>query len=154
MATEGTVRRDGEDYPFALVEAACLLPHERINESYLRTLTEEIRSDGVLRHPVIVDRTSLVILDGHHRVAALKRLGCTFVPAYLLDYSDPSIMVEGWRSDFIPDKEAVIRSGISGALFPPKTSRHVLQYPPRAHPVSLAVLKSLKLILASRNSAI
>jgi len=39
----------------------------------------------------------MVILDGHHRVSALRLLGCALTPVYLVDYEHPSIKVTRWR---------------------------------------------------------
>ncbi|MGE5486001.1 MAG: ParB N-terminal domain-containing protein [Ignavibacteriales bacterium] len=128
-------------YRFALVEARTLMPHEEVDEGHLRELTEEIRRDGVLRQPVVVDARSGVILDGHHRVRALKGLGCTLIPAYLVDYSDAGIVVWPRRAEIPVSKESVVRTGLSGRPYPPKTSRHEWPCAPVACPVSLSSLK-------------
>jgi len=59
-------------------------------------LVHAIRNDGHVKHPVIVDSDSLVVLDGMHRVEALKQLGCIRIPVCMVDYSNPSITVECW----------------------------------------------------------
>jgi len=90
---------------------------------------------------VVVDRVSFVILDGHHRVLALQRLGCGLIPAYLVDYSDPGIVVWPRRREIPVSKESVIASGLCGRLYPPKTSRHEWAYPLNERPVPLALLR-------------
>ena len=62
----------------------------------LENLAAEIRMDEALRHPVIVDKESFVVLDGMHRVAALKLLSCRRIPACLVNYKSPSISVGAW----------------------------------------------------------
>jgi len=62
----------------------------------LEKLAAEIRMDEALRHPVIVDKESFVVLDGMHRVAALKLLSCRRIPACLVNYKSPSISVGAW----------------------------------------------------------
>ena len=62
----------------------------------LEKLAAEIRMDEALRHPVIIDEESLVVLDGMHRVAALKILNCRRIPACLVNYKSPSISVGAW----------------------------------------------------------
>ena len=62
----------------------------------LRRLLHEIEDEGALWCPVIVDRESMVVLDGTHRVYALRSLGCRYVCAYFVDYGDPEIWVERW----------------------------------------------------------
>ena len=78
--------------------------------------------------PLLVDRNSGAILDGHHRYNVGKVLQLKRIPAVLVDYlEDDSITVEVW-----PDcgrdqlsKEEVISMSLSAHVFPPKTSRHV-----------------------------
>jgi hypothetical protein len=122
---------------FGLLELASLSRHEEVVPEHLAALTAEIERDGELREPVIVDRRTLVILDGHHRVEAMRALGCALVPAYLVDYDDASIAVLPWRAGIVVTKETVVRTGLSGNPYPPKTSRHVLPggLPPRPTPL-------------------
>ncbi len=124
---------------FGLVELCSLLRHEETLPGHLAELTDEIARDGELRCPIVVDRRSLVILDGHHRARALENLGCTLAPVYLVDYLDPGICVVARRPDIPVTKEAVVRTGLSGIPYPPKTSRHVLpgDLPPRATRLAL-----------------
>jgi hypothetical protein len=45
---------------------------------------------------VIVDRETMVVLDGAHRVTALRMLGCRYACAGLVDYMGPQIELGGW----------------------------------------------------------
>jgi hypothetical protein len=130
-------------FTFCLVSTQGLLSHEETDGALLRELEREIRRDGVLREPVVVDGGSLVILDGHHRVSVLRNMGCALVPAYLVDYSDPGISVGPWRPDATVTKEEVILAGRTGRRYPPKTSRHEFPGLPGARPVALGVLAKL-----------
>ena len=69
-----------------------------------------------------------VILDGHHRFAALKDLGCRRVPVYLVDYEDDGVTLTTWPGAIVASvtKEEVVDRGVRGDLFPPKTTRHLL----------------------------
>jgi hypothetical protein len=132
-----------ENYVFALVEVCALLAHEQVDQAHVDELAKSISDDGELRCPVIVDRQSFVILDGHHRVNALKRLGCRLVPAYLLDYGCDSVRVLPRRSGLAVDKSSIVRAAMHGELFPVKSSRHVFECVPAEHPVSLAAMKAI-----------
>lgn len=70
--------------------------HEEIIPELLEALVREMRSDGMAKHPVVVDSNTLVVLDGMHRVAALEKLGCRYLPACLVDYRNPHIYVGCW----------------------------------------------------------
>jgi len=74
-----------------------LLPHEETIPELLERLTTSIKNDRCLNHPIIVDAESLVVLDGVHRVAALKKLGCKRVPTCLVDYKSPAIDIFSWH---------------------------------------------------------
>jgi len=80
----------------ALIEINALLLHEEIIPELLEHLSWSIKKDGCLNHPIIVDAESLLVLDGVHRVEALKRLRCKCIPACLVDYKSPSIQVFNW----------------------------------------------------------
>lgn len=109
---------------FSLVPRRRLRPHEEVDEDAVERLADEIRSDGRIFSPVIVDEGTRVILDGHHRYAALGHLGCELAPCHLVDYNDPTIRVEGWEDGRPMDKHRLIQRAMSGDLYPHKTSRH------------------------------
>ena len=79
-----------------IVDINSLFLHEEIIPEMLEQLFKSIKEDKVIRHPVIVDEKSLVVLDGMHRVAALRRLNCKRIPVCLVDYSSPSVTVGCW----------------------------------------------------------
>ena len=117
-------------------------PHERTRPDLLAQLVEEIARDGVLKVPVLVEREHHVILDGHHRWEALRRLGCRRIPAYVVDYASEEISLTTWPGAIVATvtKEEVVAHGVAGDLFPPKTTRHLLK---EKLPVSPVPLKDL-----------
>jgi hypothetical protein len=104
-----------------LVPISELRAHELPEESVVYELEQDMRGRGILVKPIVVDRDTMIILDGHCRCSALRRLGCSKVAAKLVDYKSCEIAVEG------VDKRQVIEAGLSGALMKPKTSRHILK---------------------------
>lgn len=109
-----------------LVSIERLKAHEEVDASYCERLKKTIESDKVLKKPIVADVNTYTILDGHHRVNALKSLGCRLVPAILVDYNSPAIKVDSWRKMSI-DKETVISRAQNGERFPPKTTKHMIQ---------------------------
>ena len=73
-----------------------LRPHEETVQHDLDTIVRALQSDPVLRHPIIADIASGAVLDGTHRLAALKKLGCRTIPAALLDYQNPLVKIDRW----------------------------------------------------------
>jgi len=113
------------DLKVTLVDISSLKPHEMYMEDHVRLILEDLKSRGVLVKPVVVEREKLVLLDGHHRFEAFRRLRLKVIPAVLVDYWDPRIVVKSWRDGVEFDKREVLRRAVEGELFPPKTTRHV-----------------------------
>lgn len=109
---------------FALVPIGRLRAHERVDEENVLELMEELRRTRTFAEPIWVARDSYVILNGHHRVEALRRLGAERVPAWLLDYETDEVGLEPWRPGGSITKAEVIHRANRGDLFPPKTTRH------------------------------
>jgi hypothetical protein len=103
-----------------------LKEHEEIRPDYLEALKNEIQCDGILKMPICVDRKTCIILDGHHRLDALRRLGCKKIPAVLVDYQSPEIKVIPWREGETITKEKIIDTALSGKRMPSKTSKHMI----------------------------
>lgn len=79
-----------------MLKINALLLHEKTIPLLLEQLTTSIKNAGCLNHPIIVDTESLLVLDGVHRVAALKKLRCRHIPACLVDYRNPAIKIFNW----------------------------------------------------------
>ena len=129
MVREGWVTAFAQtrSYPITLVPLRILKPHEETIEERVERLLEDIQSSRVLRRPILVDLKTMIILDGHHRVEALRRLGAKRIPAVLIDYDSGEVEVSSWREGFRVDKDLVRRAGLTGRRLPPRTSRHVVK---------------------------
>jgi L-serine kinase (ADP) len=77
-----------------------LRPHEETVAEDLKKLVSALKENPVLRHPIIADRITGTVLDGTHRLAAVKQLKCNFIPSALVDYNDPQIRIERWFRQF------------------------------------------------------
>ena len=127
-----------------LVETVSLRGHEEVIPDNLKTRTSKLLRKGFYK-PIIVDRGSMVILDGHHKWTAAKSLGLARVPVILVDYLvDEGVLVDVW-----PDcgresitKTEVLEMGVSGDVFPPKTSRHTLPFKIPSISIPLSDLKN------------
>jgi len=105
------------------IEIRKLNPHEKVIEENLKKLLTSLKVEKSLKEPIIVDKNTKVILDGHHRAKAFALLGLNEIPCKLVDYSSDEITVEPHQDGEIT-KEEVIEKGLSDGLFPPKTSKH------------------------------
>jgi L-serine kinase (ADP) len=128
---------------FRLLPVDSLHPHEQTDEADVDRLVDEIRRLGLVREPIWVSKEEGVILNGHHRYASLRRLGVRSVPAWVIDYADPAMELHRWGPGPPLAKSELLRRAREGALFPPKTSRHVWRGPaPAPHPTTLAELQA------------
>jgi len=123
---------------FALLPIVVLKSHEQLNEAAVQDLLVQIRHDRVLTDPIWVSRGSLVILNGHHRVEALRRLGAERVAAWVLDYESDIVHLGRWYPGPPIAKSEVVQRGVEGRPFPPKTTRHrlLIELPARPTPLS------------------
>ncbi len=107
-------------------EIEALKEHEEIRPDYLEALKNEILGDGMLKMPICIDKKTCIILDGHHRLQALKKIGCKKIPVVMVDYQSPEIKVIPWREGEIVTKEKIIDTALSGRRMPSKTSKHMI----------------------------
>jgi len=108
------------------IELEELREHEEIRPGYLEELKNEILSDGILKMPIAVDKKNYIILDGHHRLHALKKIGCKRIPVILFDYQSPEIEVLPQREGETVTKEMIIQTALADKRMPPKTSKHMI----------------------------
>lgn len=104
-----------------------LRPHEEIEPVRLKELTEEIRSDKILKKPIVVDRETMIILDGHHRCNSFKQLGLTKIPVHFVDYRSRKIKVTGWKDGSRVTKEQVIEAGTTKRKLSARSSKHMCE---------------------------
>tara|TARA_B100001250_G_C19791166_1_gene786561 strand:+ start:902 stop:1309 length:408 start_codon:yes stop_codon:yes gene_type:complete len=121
------------DVDLVLVE--WLKPHEQVKEKARDKLLDMTQRWGGFTKPVLVDRETGSLLDGHHRLSVAKRLNLRLIPAICIDYLNSDLIaVELWQNASVENlnKEMVLEMCLSSDLFPPKTTRHIttFDYPP------------------------
>jgi hypothetical protein len=73
-----------------------LKSHEDIEAPRFKMLLSDIVSRKLVLKPIIVESKKFIVIDGHHRLAALKALGVKHVPAYVVDYHHDVPVLSGW----------------------------------------------------------
>lgn len=112
---------------FALVPVSELKTHEDSEPERVRRVIKQIKSTGMVKKAIVVDAGSKVVLDGVHRLSALKALGAVRVPAWLVDYSDEDIVVlSNDRKSEVP-KGSVVEAATRGPKLAPKSTRHMMK---------------------------
>ncbi|MBI4125006.1 MAG: ParB N-terminal domain-containing protein [Deltaproteobacteria bacterium] len=116
----------------------CLM-HEGIIPKLLEQIAGHIKSDGVMKNPIIVTKHKdhYVILDGMHRFAALQKLQVRDILVFAVDYQSEKVILEPPHT-----KEDVLKRALTQKLFPPKSTRHVIAKRPLRLDIELSLLKS------------
>ena len=125
---------------FALVPADRLRAHESVEPDKVEELVKELRSTGRVREPILVARGSNVILNGHHRFAALRAMGIRRIPAWVVEYEGSAVEVDRWSPGPKVSKADVIAHALNGTPFPPKTTRHRVTVPLPPRPILISDL--------------
>ena len=124
-----------------LVPVETLLPHEKVEEHRVDNLEKMTLRWRAYTKPLLVDRKTGTILDGHHRTKVAVRMELQCLPCVLVDsLEDDGISGSVWPNSGRESiqKEEVIEAALSGNLFEPKTSRHMLSdhLPPISVPLA------------------
>jgi hypothetical protein len=125
---------------FELIEIDRLKIHEHVRPELVAELVQKIRRDGFVAEPVWVARGSNVVLNGHHRFAALRELGARRVPAWVFDYESDIVALERWTPGPPLSKRDVEARAVVGDPFPPKTTKHTVVVPLPERPTPLSAL--------------
>ena len=120
-------KREKSQQVVNLVDINWLKTHEEVIHERVTNLKNAIKKWNEYRMPLLVDRKSGAILDGHHRYHVGRQLRLTRLPVVLVDYlEDDTIDVDVWPECGLDclSKEDVINMSLSDSVYPPKTSKH------------------------------
>ena len=109
---------------------ARLVGHEEVIEELVATRVEKLLRLGFFK-PIVANDPPGIILDGHHKTAAAKRLGLKLVSALPVEYlQDERIAVEVWSDcgRMSRPKTELVEMAASGWVFPPETFRQVMPF--------------------------
>ena len=121
---------DGE-YNIETIRVDFLKTHEEIKSKKVVKLFEMTQKWGAQRKPVIIDSSTGVILDGHHRYAVAVQLDLEKIAVIRVDYiDDDKIKVESRNQNkpFSNSKSEVIKMGLSEQNYPAKTTKHIFDF--------------------------
>ncbi len=116
-----------------LVDVKDLRPHEEIKQKNLQKMIKHVEKIQGYYIPILVDKDTKTILDGHHRYHSALHLGINRIPAIEINYlQDDSITVKAWegKEEMNITKDSILEAAKKGELYPPKTSKHIIQSVP------------------------
>jgi hypothetical protein len=95
-----------------VIHASDALISEGIIPKRAKDLATMIDYDGVQSDPIVVTKQGkqYIVLDGMHRVAALKELECRDILVHMVNYEDENIILRSW--DAIAKKERGLKDMI------------------------------------------
>lgn len=110
-----------------LINLKDLKEHENIDLKHLEKLKNRIKKEMILKKPIVVDKNTRIIIDGHHRFNSLKQLGYSKIPVHLIDYNSPEILVKAWKNSRKITKEDVLAAGLNVKKLPSKSSKNMVK---------------------------
>jgi hypothetical protein len=79
--------------------------HEEIIKESLEQLIKTLKGDLYAKHPILVDKETLLVLDGTHRTWAYKHLDYKLIPVCFMNYKNPHITLKSWFRTIIAEQE-------------------------------------------------
>lgn len=116
-------------YDIEYLKVSKLLATELHDLEKADNLFAKILDAGIWTTPILVEYSSLAVMDGHHRLAVALLLGLKRVPAVRIRYDDPRVILSAWRLGDSYCPQDIINAALSGTLFPIKSTRHDLAVP-------------------------
>ena len=101
-----------------------LVPHEQTDQEQVMNVLHSLKTQKILKNAVVIDTNSKLILDWHHRFAALRKLWVKYIPTLSVDYSSDDINLWFWREWFSDSKQQIIENARKWILYPVKTTKH------------------------------
>ncbi len=133
-------KRDALAAPFISIVRTCdLVPHEKLDEKHYIETRDELKYTGILRRPIAVHRIAqhrypdlircdrFLILDGHHRAAAVSDLGYGLILARLVDLFSRRVGIKSWDGERSWPKRQLEIDALEGRLREPQTTKHVVR---------------------------
>tara|TARA_B100000989_G_C19304846_1_gene370000 strand:+ start:107 stop:535 length:429 start_codon:yes stop_codon:yes gene_type:complete len=120
-----------------------LIPHEKVSNrgiNQLNNYISNINPQIILPSILICNKTN-VIIDGHHRFHALKLIEVDLIPVSLIDYNSDLILTNEKNS---LSKKEIIDSAKDNNIFPPRTSKHVINF--KKHIFPIIIISDLRVI--------
>jgi hypothetical protein len=106
-----------------LAPVSRLSPIERHGTKRKEWLARKIQNEGVWKVPLRVERSRMLVMDGHHRLEVARLLNLQQVPVLYYLYDDVTVYSLRKNVDVTP--AIIMDNADKGLIFPYKTAKHV-----------------------------
>ena len=107
------------------VDVDIIMPHEKVLLDKKDILKNNLKykDEHIIISTILICSKSNMIIDGHHRHAALKELGYKKIPVTMINYFSDKI-ITGKNKTLL--KKDIISNSQNNNLYEPKTTNHLI----------------------------
>lgn len=118
------------------VDIASIYTHENVITENVIAFEQYLNKSQNFLIPTIIVSEEMVLIDGHHRLELLKKMGYTKIPVTVVNYNHSCILTHCVINKQI-SKEIIIQSALNNINLQAKSTRHCLCINSKIVPISI-----------------
>lgn len=118
------------------IEISKIATHENVIMENVTAFESYLEKSQNFLIPSIIVSEEGVLIDGHHRLELMKKMGYKLIPVTIINYNHPAIFTHIEENKRLP-KHVVIETALRQEKLLPKSTRHVLNINNKFVPLSI-----------------
>jgi cytidyltransferase-like protein len=118
------------------VDIGSIHTHENVIVENVLAFEQYLNKSQNFLVPTIIVTDDLVLVDGHHRLELMKRMGYTKIPVTVINYYHECVLTHIEVNKRL-EKDVIIQSALNNINLQPKSTRHVLCVNEKFVPISI-----------------